>query len=252
MSGLFTAIAGILPSAGGGGWNPQTQGTLVNWYDTSTLALINGAPVVLLPDSKTGDPNPLTSIGGFNPTYATAQQNGLGTIQFNGSQMLETGGSSSSTYPYTIAFLVKIADYNSQYRFLGSGESGGSGGLEIFSYDTGSGPPYAGNIGANDLGVATIALGTTQLGTGAYHLVAITLSSSAWALYIDGVGAGSGSNSTPLTAGRTFILGARAFSGSPNSGIVGFLGDTMIFSSVLNSTDLTSLHGYYVSKWATP
>lgn len=225
--------------AGGGGFNPQTQGTLVNWYDASTLGLSNGAAISTWIDSKTGNPNPLTTSG-TAPQYATNQQNGLGVAQFFGFNQLNVGGSSASTYPYTIAIVIYIANVSDYGRPILVSNTVGAGGLYT------NATAVNGYINADNNGTANIGTGNLSIGTGAYHLIVLAISSSTWAYYVDGASAGSGSNAASLTAGTTFVMGGNG------GGFAGNIGEIQIYNSVLSGGDLTALHTYIVNKWATP
>lgn len=234
---------------GGSSFNPQTQGTLVNWYDASTLGLANGASVMTFPDSKTGNPNQLSSIQ--YPTYNTNQQNGLGTVSFSGdtvtTQFLNTGGSSASTFPYTIAVVLRTSDTSGSYTIMGPS---GDGGVQFRVDQT------TGYLTLNKANVAAIGTGNVALGTAAYHLVVATVNSTNWAFYIDGVAAGSGTHSQTLTAARTWQMGIKGPAGASAEYFKGRIGEVMIFSSVLNATELGtgagSIREYCVAKWATP
>lgn len=229
---------GFWKAAAASGFNPQTQGTLVNWYDASTLGLSNGANIVTFTDSKTGNPNPLTTSAS-NPTYATNQKNGLSTASLVTGQYFTTGGSSASIYPYTIAAVVNITSNAGSPSILGPSATGG---LQ-FRVEAG------GDLGILSAATTLIGSSTSALASGSYHLVVVTINSSSYAFYIDGVAAGSGANSTSLAAATAFLMGAR--NGS-NDEMDGFIGEVQIYSSVLSSGDLAALHTYIVSKWATP
>jgi hypothetical protein len=221
-------------------WNPQTQGTLVNWYDASTLGLSNGANVTSWPDSKTGNPNPMSASANY-PTYATNALNGLGVVNFAGGQYLPTGGSSAANTIYTFAAVVKITSSPAINAILGPSATGGA------EFGTTSITPD-GLLNAYNL--ASIGAGTTSLGA-TWHLLVITWSkgsSPAWAMYLDGSACGSGASSQSFSA-STFEIGAAAAGAQT---LHGQIGEIELYSSVLGSTDLTSLHTYIVNKWATP
>lgn len=226
-------------SASVAAFNPQTQGTLVNWYDGSTLGLSNGANVNPFTDSKTGAPNSLTSSGTY-PTYSTAQQNGLGTVNFgSGSGVFDTGGSTASSFPRTIAAVVKWTDSTKTCTIMGSSASGGI----QFRVDA-----TTGYLTFNKAAVAAIGTGNVALVANQYHLVVGVLTSTTWAFYIDGSAAGSGTHSQTLTGGLLFRMGVT----SSTEKFYGYMGEVQIYSSALNSTDLAALHSYISAKWATP
>lgn len=232
-------LSGSTPSAAS--FNPQTQGTLVNWYDASTLGLSNGANIVTWTDSKTGNPNPLTTTG-FNPTYATNQQNGLSAASFAAasSQSMTTGGSSASTLPYTLAMVVKVNSLaSSRVLMVGSGTTG----LLLYLGTDGKMRLYS----AASPGINVTA--STAISTGAYHLLVVTVSTTGYAFYIDGAAAGSASGTYSLSGTTTWRLG---YNSSGVSYLDGYIGEVQIYSSVLGSGDLSGLYSYIVGKWVTP
>lgn len=216
-------------------FNPQTQGTLVNWYDSSTLAHTDGDGITTFPDSKAGNPNPLTAV--FAPIFHTPQQNGLGTVLYNSSSM--QGGSSASTFPYTLVAVVKMTTTAGGQAILGPAEN--NGGME---FGMSSGSPFM-----NAADIANIGTATSSISTGAYHLIVATVDASTYAFYIDGVAAGSGTHSVSLTGGMHFEMGN---SKNGEDYLFAYIGEIQIYSSVLSSGDLSALHTYIVNKWATP
>lgn len=220
-------------------FNPQTQGTLVAWYDASTLGLSNGTQVTSWTDSKTGSPYTVTKTADSGVVYATSQQNGLSTIYWAvSSYPAFTPGPDSSTYPYTIAAIISIG--SSGYgSILGSDYQG-------IQFHVDSSNNY---LTVNSAGTTAIGTGTTAVSTSGYHLVVATITSSSYAFYIDGAAAGSGSHSVSLLSGKTFRVGD---SQGPGEAFFGYMGEIQIYSSALSSGDLSALHSYAVSKWATP
>lgn len=234
----MVVLSGSTPVAGG--FNPQTQGTLVNWYDASTLGLANGANVVTFTDSKTGHPNPLTTSA-FNPTYATNQQNGLSVVSFVGAsgQYFTTGGSNASTFPYTVAAIIKVPSPADWMAISGSSATGGV----TFQVNG------TAHLQISKAGTGGIATSTGTFSTSSYHLVVYVITSTTYSFYIDGAAAGSGSHSQTLTGGCTFTMGSDGGSGTL---LTGYIGEVQIYSSVLSGSDLSALHSWAVSKWATP
>ncbi len=231
---LFKNMPG---GGGGGGFDPQTQGTLVSWYDYSTMGGGNTDPVPSLVDSKTGNPHPLTSS--VSPTVATGQQNGLRTANWQSGAAMH-GGPDASTYPYPIAAVMKLANLTSAHAIIGPYEN--NGGLEL-------GVGTSGMMFLNAANIANIGNATTALSAGAYNLVVATVDASSYAFYIDGVAAGSGSHSESLTGGMTMQIGQVK---TNEAYFDGYIGEIQIYNSILSGGDLTALHSYIVSKWATP
>lgn len=240
---MFNRVFGIISNNAIPSFNPQTQGTLVNWYDGSTLGLNNGDPIIIFTDSKTGNPNPLSG-GTASPIFNTNQQNGLATVSFNGTtQMLIVGGSNSAIYPYTIAAVVKL----NVLPVISSnilGPSGG-GGLQYFLTNS------TGIQGINSANTVVIATSSSGVSDGNYHLVVVIVTSTTYAFYLDGNLVGSGTHSVVLTGTNTFQMGTQTNGGSGVE-MNGSIGEVQIYSSALGGTDLAGLHTYIVNKWATP
>lgn len=223
-------------NASGSTFNPQTQGTLASWYDASTLGLSNGTQVTSWPDSKTGNPYPLSQSAN-TAVYATSQQNGLSTVNFATAANRFTGGPLAN-YPTTLAAVINLSGSSSGSRAILGGIGGG---IEWRIEGTTN---YMGLVETN---TAYIGASTSAVSSSGYHLVVATLNSSSYAYYIDGVAAGSGSNSAS-TNGSSYMLGAQTTA----EFFLGYIGEVQIYTSVLSSGDLSALHSYAVSKWATP
>jgi hypothetical protein len=222
-------------------FDPQTQGTLVNWYVADTLGLANGANVTSWTDSKTGAPNTMTAASNF-PTYATGQQNGLSTVNFAsvGSQNLPTGGSTASAFPRTIVAVIKIANTSSAYTIIGPSAAGG---IQLRT------DASTGTLTLNKASTATIGTSTGTVGTGAYHIVIATLDSGTYGFFIDSsTSAGSGAHAQTLTAARTFRLGVNTNTEFFN----GYIGEIQIYSSVLSAGDIAGCIAQLKSKWNIP
>lgn len=242
MSGIQQMLLARGPSTS---FNPQTQGTLVNWYDASTLGLSNGASVTTLVDSKTGAPNSMTVGTGVAGTYVTPAQNNKGTISFNGTnQWYTSNGSTASTFPYTIAAVISVPNYTASATIIGPSDLGG---LQLQIAAT------TGFLALNKSNVANIGTTAVAIGTAAYHVVIATVSSAAYALYIDSATASaSGAHAQTLTAARTFQVAVQTNAAVAGEKFTGNIGEIQIYNSVLNSSDITGLYGYLKGKWATP
>jgi hypothetical protein len=231
LSGSVTGAAGP--------FDPQTQGTLVNWYDISVLGLANGASITTCTDSKTGNPNPLTTSGSA-PKFATNQQNSLSAATFNGvNEYWNTGGSSASAFPYTIAAVFTRPNATAQYTLVGSS---GTGGIQLRTDTT------TGTVSWVKTGTAVIGTSSGTVGNSAYHAVIATVDASSYAFTIDGVAAGSGAHAQTLTAARTIHIGGTN-TGAEIQTFLGSIGEVQIYSSVLSSGDLSGLWTYLDNKW---
>lgn len=220
-------------------FNPQTQGTLIQWNDASVLGLSNGASVVTFTDSKTGAPFSWTaSNSATRGTYTTNAQNSKSVVTLNGTQFYDLGGSTAQVFPRTIAAIVKVNNLSTYYVIVGPTNNNG---LAFFINTTGT-------IALTKWGGSTIGTSTGTITAGGYHLLVATVDSSNYAFYIDGVAAGSGTHAQTLSGAGTFVGGSATSGSSLDGGIA----EIQIYSSILNSGDLSGLHTYSVNKWATP
>lgn len=226
-------------------FDPQTQGTLINWYDASTLGLSNGASVTTLVDSKTGAPNSMTVGTGTAGTYVTPAQNGLGTISFNGTnQWYTANGSTASSFPRTIAAVIKIPNTSASYTIIGPSDIGG---LQLQIAAT------TGALALNKSNVVNIGTSSGTIGTGAYHAIIATVDSANYGFYIDSSSsAGSGSHAQTLTAARTFQVAVQTNASVAGEKFLGNIGELMLFSSVLNGTDIAGCMNFMKGKWNIP
>lgn len=220
---------------------PTDIASLVAWYNSPIAGATDGNEVVTWDDSSTGGTFDLSRIG-TGPTYRTNQQNSLATCEFiaASSTAFINGGSDASTFPYTFWAVVKSSSLGSAGCILGPSADAG---IE-FRIDATTGFPTFNSANTAAIGTGNVGIGTTD-----YHIVIGTVDSSAWAFYVDGSAAGSGSHSVTLTAGRTFNMGVF---NATNDRLNGFIGEAGICSAVISSGDRASLTAYLKAKWAIP
>lgn len=200
------------------------------WYKTPIVGATDGNPITSWPDSKNS--HHLTSTG-TAPTYRSAVINGLDAVDF-GSTYLNTGGSSSSSYPMTFVAVVNFTTTGNYQYILGST----AGGADLRT-DSGSD-----HLNSDKSQVANIGTGSVAV-TNGWHVVMAVLTSSTWAFWIDGVTAGSGSHSVTLEASQHFLLGCD--SGGTNI-FAGRMGEVGIYTAD-RSGDATAIKETLFTKY---
>ncbi len=223
-------------------YDPQTQGSLVNWYDASVLAYNNGDSVDTWTDLKLNNPNPMTSSSpGVQAVYSTPSQNGLGTVSFSGTKYYSVGGSNARAYPRTCATVFKINNATSQHTILGPNEYGG---IQFRTSLTVGTPSIA--IAGN----AVVGTSSVDVNDGLFHTVIYMVDDSTWAIYVDGVAAGSGVNTLDFDNAPEFSIGAEV--SPPIQLMNGFIAEIQLYSTILSASDITACSNFLKSKWATP
>lgn len=221
---------------GGEGINPADVNGLLAWFKPSSLsALSDGAAVTLWSDSSGAGRNGISGPGIANsPIYATNGINGHPAIRYTGSdQSLVLPNALSSQKPFTIFFVVKLADL-ATYRYLIDGSTGGIS-LRI---NQSSGHPNLDKAATAGIGEAT---------TGIVANVGAVIccrydGSGGWAFFIDAVPAGSGTNDVTFTT--TSIGMGQAMSG--------YIGEGIFYGEAVSPTDREGIEAYLRGEWDTP
>jgi hypothetical protein len=211
---------------------PFTTG-LVSHYDASTLGLANGANVTTWSDSGSAG---LTLSAGTTPaTYAAKGWNGLGVVSWSssGSAMASSGVSTTST-SFDIFVVCNIPAVTSKTIFLNANNSGFTGyGIESGT----SADEFTCNIGATNNIITSASLAPLN---GWYLVELQRTSGGTTTLYVDGLSQGTSTN-TPTTPTGNLQVGAN------NSAMQ--IGEILLYSSALNSTNQANVQNYLMSKW---
>lgn len=197
-SGAAGAAAANRRRTGGGGTTLDSFSNLIAWYKSPIAGATNGNPISSWPDSKSS----YNLTGAAAPNYVTSSINGYASTSWS-FNYLDNGGSDSSTFPYTLVAVVNLTD-TTNYRYI-LGSTPFTGGLVWRTNIT------TGYMELDDEFVSAIGVGNVAVPTGSWHVLAAVVTSSTWALWIDGVTAGSGSHSVSLSTGKSFIMGASVF-----------------------------------------
>ncbi len=222
INGLDTTAGGFIP--------PDIAGCML-WLPADYITgLSNNDPVSTWED-ESGNNYDATSSGSTRPLYKTNQQNGLPTLEFDGSDDF-IGGSRGVLTSYTVFMVLKqnsAGGFSTAYRLDG----GASDALWI-----GNLFPRNGNGGGSvDTGDA---FSTYKL------LVWVVAGASTAEAFVNGVSVGTtGSSSIPIDT--SYRIAAQFDGGGAAAQFVGEFG---LFNSALGGTDLSDLTTYAMDKWA--
>lgn len=216
----------------------KADGTL--WQDSArtTPATADGAPVGAWDDASGAGAHVTQSTSDNRPTLKTGIINSKPVLRFDGSNDRMAGSASAATKPFTAFALFKAANVSVTSTMLGASTAGG---LHWRIDQAGAHPQ---EILRQD--TELIASGTGGQTTAA-HIVAVTYGSAgAWAFYLDGAGAGSGTNNKTFTASTTTV----GYNGSNNVELCnGDLAEIIKYDSALSTTDLNRVGNYLESKY---
>lgn len=212
--------------------DPTDIANLVHWYDASDTASITHTGGNVTAIAAQVGTNMASASG--TPVTGTRTQNGLNVIDFGGSARLKAttpAGSAGSTF--TLFGVAKVDASTGSNQFVFSAQGTDSSGIV---YVNGS------NWGVNSTNIIESG---DAVDTDAHYFIYVgnTTSSRLW---IDGVEntltGDPGSNGYSADG----VWGANAYDGAM---LDGFVGESGVYSRVLNGTELADLNAYMALKW---
>jgi uncharacterized repeat protein (TIGR01451 family) len=231
----------ILPrTALGANTPPSAVANLSLWYDandSSTLTMSPATSVLAMAD-KSGNGATLRQPSiAAEPVYQTNSINGLSALVFNG----------TSDYLYSLTGFPVASDFTIVYL----GTMTGSGWNNLLSdYSTnGTGSHAFYGAGSNKPTLwnqSNFAMSPTAVTTPFFAVATYTSSNRAGAVYTNGATtAGTGTAANPETDPSIELGG---FSGAA-SYQTGMMGEALVFSRALSTTDRQTVEGYLACKW---
>lgn len=203
------------------------------WWDASDAATItlSGANVTAWAD-KSG--NGYTLTPGTSPTYATAAQNGLNVVEFNGTNQYLTSGASLTGNDRTCFAVLK--------RVSGTGYQGivQSSSYGMIVNITNSALRHW--AAASALNNTTPMTSWTQVTTKLKN--SVTRTHDTWA---NGGDHQSSSGFYAAETGETLLVGGVNFGGGPLQ-----VAEIIWYWSLLSDTDRQAVEAYLKAKWGTP
>lgn len=219
---------------------PSTPGDVPTglnlWLKADSIAQADGST---LPSWADSSPAGNTATEATNPPFFYLNiQNGKPAVYFNGTTSKLNSAAPAGSSAQTIIGVLGIVVSGAGNTIRGASVSGGiqfrnnAGTLQIVKQSVGV-------VGSSSAGAIADTL---------FHIVTMTYDSvtGAWAIYVDQVLKGSGTNVQALTASTT----------TPGVGgtqvLNGYLGELAQWSRVLTGTELANISNGLKSKWATP
>jgi hypothetical protein len=210
-------------------------GTLspVAWYKPETLsALSDGASVTSWPDSSGNSHAAANGNSSQQPIYKTAIQNGKAVVRFDGTNDILSTGAFTLNRP-THIFIVCVWRTSTADSTAIDGVAAaqclirqqGTRTINLFA-------------GADLNGPASV--------TDVWRQYAILSNSTTSEIRVDGGSATTGNAGTQNAGG--IVMGARSGPSSPGAVDIG---EVIVFSSALNTTDRQNVEGYLRARWGT-
>ncbi len=221
-----------LPAALGRADEPDWPSALVWWLDATTLALSDGDPVASWPDQSSQGHTCSQGNPAAQPTYRTAQQNGLPLVRFDGGDVLSAIGSYSYVQPST---LFVVASYEAANLGTTNIIVGGAVGAEHTLRTDASNQPAL---------FAGTALATTETFADGCHLFSAAFAGGASQLWVDGRLVASGD--AGAQAAQTFAVGAGADGSLPSRSAIG---EVRFYNRLLGSTERQAVEAELRTKW---
>jgi len=263
-------------------FGPNSVSGLQAWYDASDASTLFGATsggslvaangAVARWEDKSGNGRHATqATSGFRPVRKTAQQNGLGALEFSASsnQRLAVSGSADTLKflhgsAYTLFVVCKIgtASATNALNPVVSTMTTLSGlpGMAIY-HDDRSAIPRSNNIGINvnqetDSGaLLSFVSGDSFFSAGAFGVLSMTGNMTS------GTAAGKATMRNTANESRSPLSATGSASASNSQAdftigavseqfwLNGQMAEIIIYNSVLSSTDRDAVRGYLMSKW---
>lgn len=233
-------VAQNILTTGGTPEDPSAIAGLALWLKADAITgLLDAASVTQWNDSSSNGRNVAQATGAAQPTYRTAQINGLPSVRFDGGDWLATAGN-VTVKPNTVFAVMKFTDVSTARTILGPSAVGGF----VWRLDTPSRKPQL--LKSNTAGIATA---TTALAAGTWVIAAASYSGvGAWAFYDQSVTAdGIGTNDQTITA-----TALRVGVDIASDFFLGDIAELIVYDNVLSDADRLSVLSYLEGKYALP
>lgn len=239
-----------LNATGPAPYTPKSIATLVSWWDpTDNGSITTSGGKATQWNDQTANANNLvqaTSTKQFTPTASAI--NGKQAMLCNQSlnNMHGAGAlSSGSLTSFTIGALIQASSLAQFNGIIGSDSIAGNLFLEAGAGGT--------QIDCWVSSVGAIAgTGAASITTGTPYWVVMTYTSGSLTIYINNVSKGTSATAS-RTLGNNYGVGGDPANSNNFNGWAGYLGDGVIYSSVLSGTDLGNLYTLFAKpKWGLP
>jgi hypothetical protein len=225
---------------------------LHSWYDASnSSSIISSGNNVLQWNDLSGNKRHGVIFGGSSsPTTGTTTQNGLNVINFNGVDQFLIAPADVSSNSLTFFSVYRRNSGNTYGRLFSlfktnNNDYGNTDAIEVHTSAGSFGgvtPPFVGGYrNATHIAGSTISYGTS-------YLFSATLDGANWSQNNSGTIINGTTSSTPISA-DTDNIGAGSMLGGGDAYYTGWFAERIIFTRVLNSTEISQVRSYLSSKW---
>jgi hypothetical protein len=235
----------------GATFSPLTVSGCVLWLDasdSSTLTLSSGNMTQWR--DKSGVGNTMTAYSTYsNVTVSSGFQNGLNALNFSGGGVYRTPAS-SAVYPLDMYAVVALKDLTTAVDVLGMGATSTD---NFNSLTFGEYTASRWHNGSSFFNRTPNCVSPTNETLTSFVLIQWSIADSNYLLRRNGTQlVQTASYTFTLTSGSVFQLGLRYpnyTSGPPSNPFRGYIGEILIFSNVLTTTQRQSVENYLMRKW---
>lgn len=209
------------------------------WYDASDSATLTGSPNLTTWADKGSGAKNLTNASS-SPSNGTRTVNGLNVIDFaSGANRIMASANYSLSQPITY-FVVVVCD-------LATGT--GTLNASIIRDPTGSQPSImvyssgAANTRAWAYYAGSVRQGSVAMDNSA-HVISAVFNGASSGLWVDGASASTSNPGAGTVTNGLQLASSSAFDGA--------IGEVLVYSSALGTSDRQSVESYLKAKWGTP
>jgi hypothetical protein len=219
---------------------------LINWYDASDpnangILPSNGATISTWKDKTTNANHMIAQIAG---TYATNNQNGLGTITCNNAWYRTTN--TNPVYPFDVYVILKLNSITSHVDIIGVGSNNSDNFNSLTFGEYSTSRWHNGSSGFSR--TANAVASSTETST-SFLLMQWSIANNNFYIYRNGVQIVTTSSYTwSSISNQEFRIGARVYVSTSNN-LTGSIAEVLFYNSQLSTTNRQKVEGYLAWKW---
>jgi hypothetical protein len=210
-------------------------------------------------EDKSGNGRHFTqSTSGSRPARKTNQQNGYGTLLFDGSndQLVGADYLDANSGGLTVIVVYKRNATGAKHVLIAKGDTGNSGNGWYFSHDSANKLAceaqvtqfdYMSRSTSSTVTASSYVVATMVCGAGAFQSASIYRNGSSLSMASASVG-GSGAQQPPNTSAAVTVSGW-VYLGGPYETANANIAEIIVYSSALSDTDRAAVESYLIAKW---
>jgi hypothetical protein len=210
-------------------------------------------------EDKSGNARHFTqSVSNNRPTRKTNQQNGYGTLLFDGSndQLVGADYLDANSGGLTVIIVYKRNATGAKHILIAKGDENNNGNGWYFSHDSANKLSCEAQVDANNymsrstsstVTASSYVVATMVCGAGAFQSASMYRNGSSLSMDSASVG-GSGAQQPPNTSVAVTVSGW-VYNGGPYEAANVNIAEIIVYSSALSETDRAAVESYLISKW---